>query len=328
MRNYIDNPTRELIINKYQFGFSIKEISEFVNLSPNSVSTILKLYKKTGRIYRNSQKNRTPTKLTNHVKEKVQNIIYLNSSVSLKAIKEQILNEDNMEISQTTINRAIKKFNYTLKVIKNIPQRRNSNEVIEIRRQYALEFTRFDQNKIIFIDETGVSIASRSRKGRSLIGTTPIRNVRQLRTNNYTICSSMLNNKILHYQTKSGSFNGNEFKSFIIDLIALLSAMQLNNMIFIMDNCSIHKLHETSVLIEMSNHQLVFLPPYSPFLNPIEEVFSKFKNYIKGTTHETLFELERCILTGFTMITEEDCIGYFNHMRTYISPSIQSQIIN
>jgi len=42
-----------------------------------------------------------------------------------------------------------------------------------------------------------------------------------------------------------------------------------------MDNCVIHKVHAVRKLFNNSHHSLVFLPPYSPQLNPIEEAFSK-----------------------------------------------------
>ena len=53
------------------------------------------------------------------------------------------------------------------------------------------------------------------------------------------------------------------------------------NQIIVMDNASIHKSIKTRELIEGSGHQLLFLPPYSPDLNPIEKTFGAIKKSLK-----------------------------------------------
>jgi transposase len=48
--------------------------------------------------------------------------------------------------------------------------------------------------------------------------------------------------------------------------------------VFVMDNVAFHKTAEIRSIFENSMHEIVFLPPYSLFLNPIENIFSKWKN--------------------------------------------------
>ena len=54
------------------------------------------------------------------------------------------------------------------------------------------------------------------------------------------------------------------------------------------DNCSIHKGNALQMSISNTEHELIFLPPYSPQLNPIEEMFSKWKCLIKKCNSNTL----------------------------------------
>ena len=62
----------------------------------------------------------------------------------------------------------------------------------------------------------------------------------------------------------------------------LLPEMQGKNKVIIMDNASFHKSQRTKELIENAGHQLLYLPPYSPDLNPIEKKWSHVKTKVKN----------------------------------------------
>ena len=68
-----------------------------------------------------------------------------------------------------------------------------------------------------------------------------------------------------------------------------------------------------------------FLPAYTPQLNPIEEVFSKCKHYIKTRNPRTLEELYDLIGTASRSITADDCEGFFAHVRTFVLKGIQGK---
>ena len=116
-----------------------------------------------------------------------------------------------------------------------------------------------------------------------------------------------------------GSVNGNRFETFVENtVLPILNPFNGTNAlsVVIMDNCSIH--HVTSIvdLIETdAQAKLIFLPPYSPDLMPLEEVFSKVKSIIK--MNYKIFQVcsaPRALLAmAFTFITMDDCIGYTQH---------------
>lgn len=83
-----------------------------------------------------------------------------------------------------------------------------------------------------------------------------------------------------------------------------------------MDNCSIHHIEPVVDLIETTAQaKIIFLPPYSPDLMPLEEVFSKVKSTMK--MNDSIFQVcsaPRAFLgMAFSYITKEDCIGYVHH---------------
>ena len=87
------------------------------------------------------------------------------------------------------------------------------------------------------------------------------------------------------------------------------------NSIIVMDNCSVHHVHEVVDLIRQSGILLLFLPPYSPDLNPAEEAFSYIKGYLKK--HDTLLQcgvsLTDIIQAGFDSITTTQCQSWITH---------------
>jgi transposase len=73
-------------------------------------------------------------------------------------------------------------------------------------------------------------------------------------------------------------YNIDHFSEFITSLINHLNVQGAH---FVMDNVRFHRSEEVVTLIEAHGHFAVFLPPYSPFLNHIEELFNQWKQLIK-----------------------------------------------
>ena len=86
-----------------------------------------------------------------------------------------------------------------------------------------------------------------------------------------------------------------------------------------MDNVSFHKQARIIQLIENAGVRVVFLPQYSPELNPIENMWSKLKAYLKQKRVRTVDQLQQHLRLGLEKITEYDCESWFDHCG-YVSP--------
>lgn len=82
-----------------------------------------------------------------------------------------------------------------------------------------------------------------------------------------------------------------------------------------MDNASIHHLEQVEEIITGVGARLHFLPPYSPDLMPLEEVFAKIKRHL--TEHDTLYKVtstpETLVKIAFSTVTQDDCTNYIKH---------------
>ena len=83
--------------------------------------------------------------------------------------------------------------------------------------------------------------------------------------------------------------------------------------IVVMDNLSAHKGGWVRELVEERGCRLLFLPPYSPDLNPIEEAFSKIKGFLRKAESRTRGALVEAMGRALSAVSGHDARGFFNH---------------
>jgi transposase len=178
-----------------------------------------------------------------------------------------------------------------------------------------------------FIDEVGFNVSMRIKRGRSLSGTRAIQTVTKIRSRNISVCCSMSKNGKFHYQIQNCPFNTESFLEFIKNLLEKFQMNNISNAVLIMDNVTFHRVSSVRGLIEDKGHTLLFLPPYSPFLNPIENMFSKWKEGVKRGNPSNEDELLRLINSSFLGITELNCKNYYTHMLGFVFRCLNHEMI-
>jgi len=182
------------------------------------------------------------------------------------------------------------------------------------------EISIYDPKMFVWIDETGCDKRNSQRKyAYSVRGITPRDHRMLIRGTRYSAIGIMALEGILDVHVVSGTVNGERFTHFVTDtLLPVLKPFDGNNplSVVIMDNASIHHVDDVVDAIENTAHaKVIFLPPYSPDLMPLEEVFSKVKYIIKD--NDKVFQsttMPTALLTMvFGMVTSEDCSGYVHH---------------
>jgi transposase len=83
--------------------------------------------------------------------------------------------------------------------------------------------------------------------------------------------------------------------------------------LLIMDNLATHKVRGVAEALRAREAQVMYLPPYSPDFNPIEQVFSKIKNELRRRELRTIGALEEAFGESLDWITKEQASHYFQH---------------
>lgn len=148
----------------------------------------------------------------------------------------------------------------------------------EQRREYLKQIKNISKEELVYIDESGIDRTNYKdrgwgQKGKVLLGKTSGK--RFVRTN---IVAAQCGKKILAPITFRGSC---DTRLFIAWVEQMLIPELMPGQTVIMDNASFHKSHKIRELIEASGCKLIYLPPYSPDLNPIEKFWANMKRWIK-----------------------------------------------
>jgi transposase len=107
-----------------------------------------------------------------------------------------------------------------------------------------------------------------------------------------------------------GSTNGAVFETYLEDV--LLPTLKRGQVV-VMDNLSAHKGERVRELIEEKGCELIYLPPYSPDYNPIEQAFSKLKSYLREACARSQQRLMDLIGEALSKISASDAEGFFEH---------------
>ena len=170
----------------------------------------------------------------------------------------------------------------------------------------------FDANKLIWIDETGSDQRNEIRKyGYSLKGK-PARACRSCVSGKcYSAIPVMTTSGIEDVYITTGGVNGDSFKHFICKcMLPILLLLDSHNphSIVIIDNASIQHVVRVWEIITGVGAGLMFLPPYSPDLMPLKEVFAKVKAVLKANDNAYISteSPEHFIKLAFSTVSKDD----------------------
>ena len=167
-----------------------------------------------------------------------------------------------------------------------------------------------DARRLIFIDETWAKtnmtrLRGRARRGERLVDRTPHGHWKTT-----TLIAALGLEGVRCSTVVDGAVNGAVFESFVEQV--LVPELRAGDVV-VMDNLSSHKTAMTRELIESAGAELVFLPPYSPDLNPIEMVFAKVKQLLRSLACRTRDQLWRSMQRVLDAVTPSDAANCFRH---------------
>jgi len=170
----------------------------------------------------------------------------------------------------------------------------------------------FDARRLVFVDESGfhtsmTRLYARAPRGQRAYGKVP-RN----RGKNTTLIASMtLQGAMGESMAIEGATDAEVFEAYVEHFLA---PTLKEGQVVVLDGLGAHRTEKVRELVEARRGaQLLFLPSYSPDLNPIEEAFSKIKGIVRKAGARTREALVEAIELALTAVTHEDAAGWFAH---------------
>ena len=167
-----------------------------------------------------------------------------------------------------------------------------------------------DPAKLIFLDESGAKTNLTRLRGRAPRGQRVHARTPQGHWQTTTMISSIRLDGSTACMALEGATDTESFRAYV--QAVLVPRLRPGDLV-VMDNLSPHKSDPTLALITQAGAQVLFLPAYSPDLNPIEMMWSKVKNLLRGAEARTQAQLIVAIGQALAKVTPRDALNWFVH---------------
>ena len=165
-----------------------------------------------------------------------------------------------------------------------------------------------EPRRLIFIDETWVKTNMTRTHGRCAIGQRLVAKVPHGHWKTLTFVAALRCNGLTAPCVFDGPINARSFLAYVTHF--LVPTLRPGDIVVI-DNLGSHKGAAVRRAIRAAGAYLFFLPPYSPDLNPIEQVFAKLKALLRKAAARSIEEVTQAIGTLLDEFTAEECANYF-----------------
>jgi transposase len=302
---------------------TVHEIATFFKTSNSTVSRIVYQFKSSGTVVTKHVGGNRAKFFSVNILNEIKSLIENDCSLTLSKIQNLIETKYGIKYSISTLHRKIDNFNYTLKRVSLVTETRNSPSTIEKRFEYARDFyqmnSEYQNLKFMFLDEVGFNSSLRCKRGRALRGRCAVQRVRCIRSRNLSVCCAMTKHGTFHATKQIMPFNRISFLQFINEVIdKITNELGCQKVVFVLDNVRFHRVPEVTERIVEAGHSVKFLPPYSPFLNPIENMFTQWKQLVRAERPTNEENLMVVIDRTYRLVTEENCNSYYSHMLRFL----------
>ena len=170
--------------------------------------------------------------------------------------------------------------------------------------------TALDVERYVFLDETATTtnmtrLRGRAPRGARLVDKTPYSHWKST-----TFVAALRSSGLTAPTVVDGALDGPTFLAYVRQ--QLVPTLRAGDVV-VMDNLSVHKVAGVRAAIEAAGARLVYLPPYSPDLNPIEQAFAKLKWLVRSAKERTVAGLWNLLGELVDRFSPTECRNYFRN---------------
>jgi transposase len=229
------------------------------------------------------------------------------------ATLEQLREQGGFRCSLTTLWRALRRLGLTRKKKTLHADERDRPDVQKKRRSFRRKVKPIDPQRLIFVDETGVTTAMTpayawSPRGERANASAPGA------WESVTVIAALGLDGVRAPLMFPGSTDAATFESYIEQV--LVPTLHEGDVV-VFDNLSAHLGTAVAEAIEGAGARVLPLPPYSPDYTPIEEMFSKVKEFLRRVAARAKGDLYNAIGDALREVTDPDIIGWFRNAGLY-----------
>ena len=191
-----------------------------------------------------------------------------------------------------------------------LPAEQDRPDIAAKRARWRRHQDKIDPRRLVFIDETWAKTNMTRTHGRCPRGQRLHAKVPHGHWKTLTFLAALRADKITAPCVMDGPINGRSFRAYVEQF--LVPTLQPGDVV-ILDNLGSHKGQAVREAIRKAGAKLFFLPPYSPDLNPIEQVFAKLKALLRKAAERTVEATWQRIGSLLDQFSPEECANYLRN---------------
>jgi transposase len=301
---------RQRILDTVQGGDgTLGQIARRFLVSVSFITRLLQLHRSTGSLEPRPHGGGNPAILGPEDLEQLRELVQKQPDATLEELRQRL----GVSCSLMTLSRALNKLGLPRK--KKIPrsQEQDRPDVQEQRQEFCAKLAGVDPRRLVFIDESGANTAMTRTHGRAPVGQRVYTNTPG-RWESITMTYGLRLSGVTAPLAFRGATNTDIFETYVQEV--LVPELKPGDVV-IWDNLKPHKSEEAIEAVEAAGAQVVPLPPYSPDLTPIEEMFSKVKNVVRSAAARTTNAVYWAFASALDEVTLNDIAGWFRSRAAY-----------
>src|SRR6266513_3346636 len=186
----------------------------------------------------------------------------------------------------------------------------DTEEGQERRQLWWEQIAQIDPRRLVFLDESGVTTEMTRRYGRAERGGRVCEGAPSGHWHTLTLLGAISLDGLVATMTIESPTDSDVFLTYVEQV---LCPRLRPGQVVVMDNLSAHKSPSVRERIEQAGARLLYLPPYSPDFNPIEQCWAKIKEHLRAAKARLLDILEQAITAAIAAITAQNAAAWFHH---------------
>jgi transposase len=297
-------------------SFATSEMAEQAECSKQTIISIRNNLRQFGSLYAPQTRVGRKRTMTPLMIDALCDHLYEKPGLYLEEMVVFLWDEFQAMVTTSSIRRALIANGWS----KKTARRRAREQNADLRDFYLHNLSDFKSYHLVYVDESGCDKRVGFRRtGWAPRGTSPLQVTQFHRDQRYQILPAYAQDGVVLSRVFRGSTDATVFEGFIAQLLQHCGRWPEPKSVLVMDNASFHRSEGLEQMCADAGVKLVYLPPYSPDLNPIEEFFAELKGFIKRNWDyyekdpERGFDtfLEWCI--NVVGAKEESARGHFRH---------------
>lgn len=288
---------------------SLRQIAQRFVVSLSFVVRLLQLYRRTGSLDPKPPAGGHPAALGPDDLERLKELVHQQPDATLEELRQRL----GVSCSLTAIWRALEKLRLPRKKKVLHADERDRPETQEKRRDFCEQLAGVDPHRLVFVDESGANTGMTRKYGRAPVGQRVYASAPG-HWETITLTCGLRLSEVTAAMVFEGATNTGTFENYVEQV--LVPELRPGDVV-IWDNLQPHQSEEAAEVIKAVGARLVPLPPWSPDLTPIEEMFSKVKDALRSAEKRTKEAVFAAIVDALHDVTPENIAGWFQDRAAY-----------